>query len=113
MFDPVSVHYVRYANTKGKLEPVGEDSDVTIFFQVSELCSSAAIPTLHSSLAKVANLQSCTAGRLCHRNEEGRNRSNVPGHFARRRLYEGRKLRSYLTENTACLCYKDQSVAVI
>jgi hypothetical protein len=45
--------------------------------------------------------------------EDGRNIANGPGHLVRRSLQEGRKLRSYLTENTACLFYKDQSVAVI
>ena len=75
----------------------------------------AAIPTLHSSLAlaQVASLQSCKPGGLSHWNEEGKNIANDPGHLVRRSWHEERKLRSYLTENTACLCYKDQSVVVI
>jgi hypothetical protein len=114
MFDPISVHYICSGNTKEKIESVGEVSHTRVSIQVSEVCvHPAAIPTWHSSLAKVISLQSCKVGRLSRWNEEGRNIANGPGHLVRRSLYEGRELRSYLKENTACLYYKDQSVAVM
>jgi hypothetical protein len=64
-------------------------------------------------IANVANWQSCKFGRLSRWNEEDRNIANDPGHLVRRYLDEGRKLRSDLTENMACLFYKNQFVAVI
>ena len=71
------------------------------------------MPTLYISLSEVANWQSYKFGTLSRWNEEGRNIANDPEHLVRRCLQEGRKLRSYLTENTACLFYKNQLVAVI
>jgi hypothetical protein len=49
MFDPISVHYIRSGNTKGKIESVGENSHARVNTDIAQFtCKGRQFAVLQS-----------------------------------------------------------------